>query len=129
MRILRPLSRRSIARNVLAFAAAYLLVLQTVVAGLASQQMMVHAAANAEVICLNSVSDADGAAEHHQSPFSCCGVGCLVGAQALEGPSAPDQRLAYPAERGYEPAAAALPGETRPRAVESSGPRAPPAAG
>lgn len=120
--------RGSIARNALAFVAAYLLVLQTVLTGVAAQEMHARSGLATEVICLNSETDASDTSDH-ASAFACCGVGCLVGSQALDGPSAPDQRLTYPAARAYEPPAAAEIREARPRLTEGSGPRAPPAIG
>ena len=120
--------RRSIVRNAVAFFAAYLLVLQTVLAGVAAHQMQARGDLATEVICLNSGSGEPASSDHRQSPFACCGVGCLVGNHALEGPSAPDATLTLPAPEAFEARAEIAPtlGRAPPRA--GAGPRAPPVA-
>jgi len=94
--------KRSIWRHALALVAAYLLVLQAALAGGAMDRMQAHGGFAAEIICLNtgSASPADDGAQ--TAPFDCCGLGCLVGAQTLQSPGAPDQALVYPADRRFE---------------------------
>lgn len=122
--------RRSAARNALAFVAAYLLVLQTAFAGFAAQQMQHGAEFDAHVICLNGETGApQDAGQQHKTPFACCGVSCLGGAHALEGPAAPDQALTYPVAHVFEAVVAPDARDVRRRASEGAGPRAPPVIG
>lgn len=93
------------------------------------QRMETSGGFSTAILCLNGdggIQD-DGGQKH--VAFDCCGLGCLVGAQTLEGPASPDQHLAYPAERAYEPALS--PSRARPSLTRAHGPglRGPPAIG
>lgn len=111
-------------RSALAFLAAYLLVLQAALAGGAVERMQAAHELAGQVICLNGASDAE---PDHAAPFDCCGLGCLVGAQSLPSPSAPDQNLVYPAARAFDAADLAEPSAAPRPASRGSSPRAPPA--
>lgn len=90
------------------------------------QRMETSGAFSTAVLCLNGGSQAEDQSGQQHVAFDCCGLGCLVGAHALEGPSAPDQTLAYPAERTYD--VGSTPGETKRAIAKSHGPglRGPP---
>lgn len=124
----RHTTSKSIWRHALAFAAAYLLVLQAALAGGAMQRMQPADGFATAVLCLNSSSDAPSDSGQQHVAFDCCGLGCLVGAHALEGPASPESDLTYPVEQAYEPGSTH--GDLRSSASKSHGPglRGPPSA-
>ncbi|WP_020181434.1 hypothetical protein [Methylopila sp. M107] len=129
VKIGRTSLKRSITRNVLSVVAAYLLVLQAAVAGVAGGNMPVRPDLATQVMCLNVDAGSTAPDDREPAPFACCGLACLVGAQALEGPADPELSLVHPLPRAFGSEAAASDVETRPSPTEGSGPRAPPAAG
>lgn len=124
----RRTSSKSIWRHALAFVAAYLLVLQTAFAGGAMQRMQGADALAMAVLCVNGQSQAPAESGQKHVAFDCCGMGCLVGAHALEGPASPDRDLTYPVEQAYE--AGSTHGGLRSSVSKAHGPglRGPPSA-
>lgn len=121
-------SKRTIWRNALAFLAAYLLVIQAALAGVAMERMQAGPDQSLHVICLNGESGAQDDGKAHPAPFDCCGVGCLVGSHSLQSPSSPDQALTYPAFQSYSPSREARSATLGFVTTDGPRPRGPPAA-
>ncbi len=123
MSIARARAGESVWRRVFPFVAAYLLVLQSALAGAGMQRVPVGEDPAQQIICLNGASGGHG---DHATPFDCCGIGCLVGAQVLDGPDSPEQALTYPGERRLEPGPLVEAVVSIARSAEGPGPRGPP---
>lgn len=122
-------ARHAIWRHAFALVAAYLLALQAALAGGSMASMQAHGDPAWQVNCLNSDASAPADQSSDTSPFDCCGVGCLVGAQTLQSPDSPEQALVYPSALRFEQAREPVGPRAHAAPTHGPSPRGPPAIG